>query len=73
MPLHPLEERQDGVGRRQPLVGGRLGQVVADDPEGEGHALQGVDGVLVGDVITGEDYSDSVNMSKTILIPKATV
>jgi len=33
----------------------RLGQVVADDAEGEGHPLQRVDGVLVGHVVAGKD------------------
>jgi hypothetical protein len=61
--LDPLQEGQDGVGGRQSLVGGRLGQVVAHDPEGEGHALQRVNGVLVGDVVAGEKYPDSENPS----------
>ncbi len=40
------------------LVKLRLGQVVADDTEGEGHPLQGIDGVLVGHVVAGEDDPD---------------
>ncbi len=59
MLLHPLEEREHGVRGGQPLVRGRLGQMVANDAEGEGHALQRGDGVLVGDVVTGEDDADA--------------
>jgi hypothetical protein len=33
VPLHPLEEGQDAVGGRQPLVGSRLGQEMTHDPE----------------------------------------
>ncbi len=42
----------------------KLGQVVADDTEGEGHSLQGVDGVLVGHVIAGEDDPNSEHKVK---------
>ena len=59
VPLHPLEECEDRVGRGQPLVRGRLRHVIADDAEGEGHPLQGRDGVLVGHVVAGEQNADS--------------
>ena len=58
MLLDPFEEGEDGVRGGQPAVGARLGQMVADHAEGEGHALQGRDRVLVGHVVTGEDDLD---------------
>ena len=61
--LHPLEERKDGVGGRQPLVCGRLGQVVAHDPERVSQALQRDDGVLVSDVIADIDDPNPGNKS----------
>ena len=59
VPLHPLQKGEDRVCGRKSLVGRRLGEVVADDPEGEGHALQGVDRVLVCLVVAGKNDSDS--------------
>ena len=59
VPLHPLQQGEDGVGGGQPLVGGGLCQVMTDDAEGEGHPLQRVDRVLVRLVVAGENNSDS--------------
>ena len=42
----------------------RLGQVVADDAEGEGHPLQRVDGVLVGHVVADKDDPDPEKLFK---------
>ena len=67
MSLHPLEEREHGVGGRQPLVCGRLGQVVAHDPERVSQALQRDDGVLVSDVIADIDDPNPGNKSTSHL------
>ena len=60
MLFHPLEQGEHGIGGGQSLVRRRLGQVMAYDSEGKGHALQGRDGVLVRHVVAGEDDADPV-------------